>query len=546
MFPTMFQVDKRVHQTSRRSFHHKCSRLQVVRIRQDYLKTMASSATAAAAETPTDSGSDPPSVPPPPNDQVQVHSETEEEEEDSLPSVELSEDEEEEYRVGQGPRAKGKKLPALMLNLDDEVLKVTFKGRQKVITRAVYNSVRSSIEANQNQPTPFFRCMYCIRGIVDILEVDLLEYCFPQTPEDLTTFDWDAVVPGRTKTYPQAKPVPDDDFTLVRVVVSAVKRQNDEEARRLGMPKSGTLSYGMYKQRWREFRGFCAVYRHAFPEMAKKTVLDQMKVDLKFCSSISAIEGKMQDVVQKVLLRCKKAADKERYDAKIEARLRALWDHKKQAAEEEKKAKAAVAKAVADKNALENQVFQGTRSGAVNAKQAALLAMEKETEALKKQAEDAARAAKEAKDREAHVKALALEKKKAEAEQEAAAAKKKKMKRIDVSQLQLAPSPRKIVELDGNAWKPPMRQENGLYAEPGEQWRDQKRRQLKQLVSVATQLKAAEMVELPMSFVNVLELIGAESESVWFENKVFLYLIALTLRLHWWVLLALLCCVVCC
>ena len=175
-------------------------------------------------------------------------------------------------------------------NPDEIVLDVSLGGEILHVTRAAKASMGSALDAVANQPTVYFRCRFAVGAVTDILSVDMNEYSMPQTEEDLKAFDWDSLVPGRKDTYPQGTPPTDNDFAKVKAVHGIVREEKDKEARVRGLPKSGVQSYCTYKQRWKQWRDICAVYRHMEPIMELPTVAALIMGRLKLCNSLTAID----------------------------------------------------------------------------------------------------------------------------------------------------------------------------------------------------------------------------------------------------------------
>ena len=166
-------------------------------------------------------------------------------------------------------------------------------------------------------------------------------------------------------------------------------------------------------------------------------------------------------------------------------------------------------------------------------------------QALEQQKIDAAKAAKKRKEAAEEAKKLAkelkaLQKQKEEIDEleteDETEIKKPKYKRNDISMLDLAVIPSKKVELDGDAWKPPMRTKDGkkgtvAYDPPGAKWKEDSSRKLYLLFAMSRELKAQGLVPPPMTFATLMEFIeGRGGYTLEFSGRVFIYLIALILN----------------
>ena len=135
------------------------------------------------------------------------------------------------------------------------------------------------------------------------------------------------------------------------------------------------------------------------------------------------------------------------------------------------------------------------------------------------------------------VERIAEAEKKADELEAAEAKKKEKLKRFkrnnpDLLALEL--TPRSKYMLEGDSWKPPMRVEgNGpvAYAQPGEDWKKQQLAKAHLLLACQRMLTSEHLLQ-PMSFVKVMEILGADDpeHNYDFDTRVFVYLCALVLR----------------
>lgn len=65
----------------------------------------------------------------------------------------------------------------LRITYDEEVIEVTHKGKQFLET---------AMDASSNQPNHFFKCKYVIDSVCEILDMNVLEYSFPDTPNPVS------------------------------------------------------------------------------------------------------------------------------------------------------------------------------------------------------------------------------------------------------------------------------------------------------------------------------------------------------------------------
>jgi hypothetical protein len=88
-------------------------------------------------------------------------------------------------------------------------------------------------------------------------------------------------------------------------------------------------------------------------------------------------------------------------------------------------------------------------------------------------------------------------------------------------------TPRQKASAD-RAWTPPTKLGKSCEFEgPGEAWVKSSQIKLAQLFTLYSQLQSGGYVDVPMTFYNVMDFIGADSLNLDFSSKVFLYLIAL-------------------
>ena len=191
-------------------------------------------------------------------------------------------------------------------NPEENVLEIQVGSTTVTVTRKAKQLMSSALSAMANQPTVFFRCIFAVNAVCDILGVDMLSYVIPQTIDELHAFDWEKVVPGVKKTYPQGTQPTDLEFEKVRTVHQIVKAEKDAAARAVGLPKSGVQSYITYKQRWKQLRDIASIYRHICPAYTLPVTVDQMKADLKLCTSMQEFDDVLKDVIKKYLAKRKR------------------------------------------------------------------------------------------------------------------------------------------------------------------------------------------------------------------------------------------------
>ena len=78
-------------------------------------------------------------------------------------------------------------------------------GEEEInVSHKAMDAMRDSVRALENKPTPYFKQQYVMNAVVEILGKDLHAYQMPQSQDVLKSFNWNQVVHGRPKTYPQA------------------------------------------------------------------------------------------------------------------------------------------------------------------------------------------------------------------------------------------------------------------------------------------------------------------------------------------------------
>ena len=150
--------------------------------------------------------------------------------------------------------------------------------------------------------------------------------------------------------------------------------------------------------------------------------------------------------------------------------------------------------------------------------------------AMEKEAKTAKRAAEKAQKDVAKKKKM-LEKKQEHVQQMLLAPNDSKVKkptaRNDLRLVNSDPSPRKVAELDGDDWKPPIYTEQ-TFADPGNSWKEQSIQKVKLLFALRRHLEEQKLVESFPTFIAMMQCLGIE-DSIKFPHRAFIYLVALTL-----------------
>lgn len=392
-----------------------------------------------------------------------------------------------------------------------------------------------SINATSNQPTIFIQWKKIGQATAEVLGMDFLEHSFPQTTEELATFDWESVVPEDPDTCPPGFTPSNKDYEMVRTVHLVVKDEKDAEARALGDSESGVQSCIAHRQKWGKWRLVCAVFKFMNPEMENQTVIDLMTFSLKLCPSKDAIFDVLQVLVKKhkkKLARDKKNAEKK---TTLDQELAAIQNRESEAKtnldeaakvheevlDEKKQAEdAAEADTTATSTQHQRQARKATVLREVNER-------EKEVaDELKQATMDAAATLKQKED---------LTKQKAAIEKEPVEPPKmKKAKRNDPSLLLEKMTPRQRVGVFGDKWKPQTRIEGRTvtHSSPGEAFIEESTHKLELLASLAHHLKSDGPLDQPFAFLAIVECIGADqrAEECDFHARVFICIVALVLH----------------
>ena len=420
---------------------------------------------------------------------------------------------------------------------DEGAIEIKYGDESFTVTRKAKQSMTFAVEANSNPPTVLYRCLHAIQAVVAILGADILEYSMPQTQGELDAFDWNEVIPGRKETYPPSIDPLDSDFAKVKSVYTIVKDEKDTEARSKGLPKSGAQSYMTYKQRWRQWREICAVYRAMNPTMELQTVYDLIMGRLKLLKSLDAIFEAITEDLRKHVNKLKRAAKKTSEDKAFIEKMKKAKEEAEEAKEEAKEA-AEREKAIQDQRTalLNAESIPGatTRDQTRSKRKFELKKVDKEQTAAQKVAAVAKAAA-----QESQKQVVELAKKHREAEEDATAATaedtKRKLKRNDTARLDLELTPRQKCNMEGDGWKPPTRIDTQriAYEEPGDDWKRDNTEKIHLLLACERALTSEEMLQ-PMTFLKVMEFMGADDGRNYdFNTRIFIFLCALILHECW-------------
>jgi len=419
---------------------------------------------------------------------------------------------------------------------EEEAIRVKIGAETFVITQKAKQSMAYSVDAMANQPTIFYKMDFIIQAVADTLNIDKLTLSFPHTKEELEAVDWDDVIPGYPDTYLKGADPPKSQWRRVKACHTVVKEERDASARVAGLPKSGVQAWSTYTQRWREWRHLCAAYQSMYPDETLQMVYDRIKGETKMMTSLDKIYSQAVSVAMKKHIDKLKRGDRKRQEAE------AVMEATEKSKQDKEKAEAEAAKQAAEEERLQQQKL--TIKSTVFSKNRKQNTAQKK-QALEQQKCDAIKAAKKRKEAAEEAKALAkelkaLQKQKEEIDEleteDETEIKKPKFKRNDISMLDLDVIPSKKVELDGVAWKPPMRTQGGkkgtvAYDPPGGSWKEDSSRKLYLLFAMSRELKAQGLIPPPMTFATLMEFIeGRCGYTLEFSGRVFIYLIALILN----------------
>ena len=418
---------------------------------------------------------------------------------------------------------------------DDQVIRIDYDGGKQsfFVTQKAKKSMSCSMDAMANQPTIFYKMDFIMQAVADAIDEDKIEISFPQTLETLQEFDWNDVIIGRKDTYFKQTQPEAEAFAKVRAVHAAVKAEKDAEARAMGLPKSGVQAWSTYYQRWREWRELCAVYRSLYPNETKEMVYDRIKGQCKGLSSLDKIyTGVVSLEVKRHLDRLKREDRKRRAVEKVEAELEKTEEDQGKAAAKIQEAKARQATLQQEMKNIKTAKYQGNKQSKAKAKKEDQKAKSQE---IKDAKAAAAKASKLAKEKEKKVNTL---KRQAQETEEAATKeplKKPKFKRNDISMLDMDPVPSKRVELDGDGWKPPMRNKDKkgpvAYHKPGTKWAAESKEKLNLLFAMARAATADGVMQPSMTFQTFIAFVTPNCSYTFdFNGRVFIYLVALILN----------------
>ena len=427
-------------------------------------------------------------------------------------------------------------------------------GQTMTVSHETKAAMATAIESNLNPPKIFVRCRDVIKAVAKVLQVNYLEYSMPFSEEEMNSFDWKAVEPGNKDTYPTAREPTSNEFALVRTVHEAVRKEKEAQRDHTG----SIQGYGTYKLRWKQWRDILAVYRFMNPTEDLLLVEAIVMGELKLCTSIKIIDNVTKTAVAKHLTKLVNQQQKK-------ARLERLEQSKAVAAQEMAVAKAAAALAAEQQTRLERerseiaeQLERSKAAAALQAMAAPTAAAEaqqaqieteqsesaKHLEAVQLQASLEKKQQQEnaAKRREADAVKLAAEKEKEQAEltkeqekvsaEESKEPERKRSKRYDVVCLTEQLTPRARAESD-DSWKPPMRtlvRGRNVWEPPGSTWEADSSQKLSHLYTLHKALKDKNFLQSTMTLYLVMDCIGPEANKLDFQQKVFLYLIALLLQ----------------
>lgn len=415
------------------------------------------------------------------------------------------------------------------LNPTDNVFKVNHgKDQSFFVTRAAEDAMIAAVNALSAQPTQFFRAKYSVTAVCKILDTDFLQYSIPQTPETRRAFNWDAVICGVAKTYPQPIVPTKEEFFKVMAVHMKVKEDKDAQARAYGMPKSTCPASSTFQQRWKLWRAVMIVYATMEPDMPLKTIVDLAQGKLKLCKSLDKLWAQVADDIKVHQEKRKRALQKQARATKLQAEI----DAANKALEEEAAAAAAAKARKVELTSTNNTT--GTPAKPRSTRNSTKVKAGLDTTIS--EVDEVIKASTQAiNDNKARKKTLEKEKRQVENEPVVAPPPKKRTKKNDVIQLVKTSTPREKAAEHGDTWKPPAyNSEKGkaiTYSDPGESWKTENVRKWRLLKELRNHLKTAGLCKQPMSFLVLLDFVGGGKDAVnlEFNDRVWLYLCALVL-----------------
>ena len=432
------------------------------------------------------------------------------------------------------------------------VMEITMqKGGTIKVSRAAKEAVGRSMEAMKSQPTLFYRRRYAVFAVSQVLEKEFMEYAIPNLV-DLKPLVWVDINPERPNTWPKPNNLVKAEWAKFRVVHAEILKEKNAEAKADGLPKSGVQSCETYRQRFQEWRFMAAFYRRLYPRYTKQSVYDKMMGSLKFCNGADSIEEKITQDILEALKEAKtyqKQLDRTRQErARIEAELA-------EAAEAEASTRAEAEAAEKEKQALEEKAKnisvaadpqsttrrQKKRSQEEQAAEKERLEEKKQEQENKRQ-----RLLHESKKQQQKTAQLQQEKQKWKALPEVVpmlcTKKARKVKKNDIGSLEKINTPRDNMHQDGLQWKPPTFERESpndkkkKYTKPGAMWEKKSTGTMRLLGRLHDCLKMDEVISMPLKFHTLLSYLGVDDDdvkgNVSFNDRVFVYLIALVLNTY--------------
>jgi hypothetical protein len=407
------------------------------------------------------------------------------------------------------------------------------QGETFIISKDAKDAMAVSVESMANRPTIYFLCLYVMTAVTKILGVDLLQYSMPQTEEELRNFNWKDVDWNNLDTFPKARDPTALDFEKVRTVHEMVKAEKDAQARACGGERSSVQTYGSYRARWKQWRDYFAVYRWMYSTFDLGVTYAALMGDLKMCRSKNHIECTIKAAVKKHIDKLRREMYKQSRKDKLEQEKAAAVAAEAEAQAQAEEAAAKQAQLRTERQLITNsKIYEGTRHQQKVKRQAELEAKRAEERETAKRIQEAADRAKAKKREQAEIEKQKDKVDESSNEEEGAQTpKKKRAKRNDVTHLNGQSTPRQKMDVNPS-WKPPTRAKVGSslkFEEPGDAWVNESTKKLALLFSLRNHLQAKQMLDLPMTFYNIMDFIGADSLGLEFNERVFLYLLALIL-----------------
>jgi hypothetical protein len=385
------------------------------------------------------------------------------------------------------------------------------------VTQSAKTAMDTALSYLSKNPPPFFGCKQVVWSVILILGKELLSYTRPQSVDDLKAFDWNTVVIGDPKTYPQAPPPPKEDFDQVRAVYTLAKVHWDKEAKKIGMNKSGVPTYTSFLQKWKLWRDYHAIYRTMYPMDTLGTSHDRFTISCKSRTSAAAMLEAVEQDMQAFL--------GERARAELADRL-ALELAVREAAERDAKEKAT--QLLAEKAQAALEVLAPTTQGGRVTRRVAEANREQQKAAAADVDDRIQEATLEVLNQRLEAEKIRRERQKLIAKDAKEKSRKKKQaKRHQTELLDSNPTPRKKATTD-NGWEPPkLIRRGGIYSPPGAHWKNASIKKLQLLCSLRNQLTVADMLQKPMTLALVMEWLSADGDDTTFQERVFLYLMFL-------------------